>query len=216
MFLGHYAAAFAAKKFAPKASLGTLILAGQLLDLVWPIFLLLGFEHVRINPGSTKVTPLDFYHYPFTHSLLAAVVWGLAFALIYFYFTRQKTSAWVFGVLVLSHWFLDLIVHKPDLPLSFNGKILFGLGIWNYLSFTLLLEFSLFISGVIVYLKTTQRINPQSLYSFWLLVLFLVAIYIVNIITPPPPSEMAIAIAGLATWLFVPWGYYIDRHRKII
>jgi membrane-bound metal-dependent hydrolase YbcI (DUF457 family) len=145
MFLGHYAAAFAAKKFAPKVSLGTLILAGQLLDLVWPIFLLLGFEHVRINPGSTKVTPLDFYHYPFTHSLLAAVVWGLAFALIYFYFTRQKTSAWILGILVLSHWFLDLIVHKPDLPLSLNGKILLGLGIWNYLSFTLLLEFSLFI-----------------------------------------------------------------------
>ncbi len=216
MFLGHYAAAFAAKKFAPSVSLGTLILAGQLLDLVWPIFLLLGLEHVKIDPGNTKVTPLDFYDYPFTHSLFAVILWAIGFALFYLYFKRKKKEALVLGVLVISHWVLDLVVHRPDLPLTLNSKIFLGAGLWNSLPITLVLEFGLFILGIILYLKTTQNSDRKGTYSLWGLVLFLIEIYITNILSPPPPSEIAIGFAGLATWLFVPWGYYIDKHRKII
>lgn len=122
MFIGHVGAAFAAKRFAPKTSLGTLVFATGFLDLIWTIFLLFGIEHVRIAPGITRVTPFDFYDYPVSHSLLAVVGRSLAVALVYFAAKRYSTGAWVVGVCVLSHWFLDWIVHRPDLALWPGGN----------------------------------------------------------------------------------------------
>src|SRR6266852_7412816 len=121
MFIGHNALAFAAKRVAPKTSLGILTAAVMLVDLIWPIFLLLGIEHVRIEPGATKFTPLDFYDYPWTHSLLMGIVWGIAFGLIYWAITRYGRGAIIVALGVVSHWILDLIVHRPDLPLWPNG-----------------------------------------------------------------------------------------------
>ena len=117
MFIGHFGVAFAARKFAPRASLGTLILAAQFLDFLWPVLLLLGIEHARIVPGATKVSPLDFTDYPISHSLLMAFVWALIFGGIYYTFRRSSKSAIVVGAAVISHWILDFIVHRPDLQL---------------------------------------------------------------------------------------------------
>ena len=121
MFLGHFGVGFGAKAAAPKASLGTLFLAAQFVDLLWPTLLLVGLEKVVIAPGITRVTPLDFTDYPITHSLIAAIVWAALFAGAYFLMRKYPKGAWICGAAVLSHWVLDLLTHRPDLPLVPGG-----------------------------------------------------------------------------------------------
>ena len=146
MFIGHIAVGLAAKRLTPKTSLGTLLISVQCLDLVWPVMLLLGLEHVRIDPGNTVVTPLDFYDYPITHSLLGAAAWSLVLAGIYWLARRERRAALVIGAGVLSHWILDAISHRPDLLLIPGGQIKVGLELWNSLPATLLVEGSLFLA----------------------------------------------------------------------
>src|SRR5947207_2653415 len=154
MFIGHNAVAFAAKRAAPKTSLGVLTAAVMLIDLIWPIFLLVGLEHVRIDPGATRFTPLDFYDYPWTHSLLMSIIWGLAFALAYWIVTRSGRGAVTIALCVVSHWFLDLIAHRPDLPLWPDGPR-FGFGLWNYPAATMIIECAMFAGGVLIYVRST-------------------------------------------------------------
>ena len=130
MFIGHYGVALAAKRIAPRTSLALLVLAAQFLDLIWPIFLLLGFEHVRVVPGITRVQPFEFYDYPFSHSLTMALRWAVAVGLIYYLARRYVRGTWVVTVLVVSHWVLDFVSHRPDLPLWPGGPKV-GLGLWN-------------------------------------------------------------------------------------
>ena len=214
MFIGHYAVALAAKKAAPKVSLGTLFIAAQLVDLLWPLFLLLGLEHVRIDPGNTAFTPLDFHDYPITHSLVGAIGWSMLLAGAYYGFRREKRSAVVIGLVVFSHWILDLITHRPDLPLGLGGDQMFGLGLWNSLAGTLVVEIGLFAGGIVLYLKSTEAKDRTGRFAFWGLIGVLGLIHSGNIFGPPPPSDFAIAIAGNALWLFVLWAYWIDRHRE--
>lgn len=117
MFIGHFAVAFAAKRATPRTSLGTTFVAAQLADLLWPIFLLLGWERVRVTSSANPFLILDFTHYPWSHSLLMGVVWGVALGALYFAVTRNGRGAVIVGLLVPSHWVLDLFVHVPDLPL---------------------------------------------------------------------------------------------------
>src|SRR5271165_6989480 len=130
MFLGHYGLAFAAKRAAPAASLGTLTLAANLADCVWPILLLLGVERLRVVPGWMVTSPLDFESYPWSHSLATEVVAGVVFGLVVWVVRREARSAVVTGLLVPSHWFLDLPFHRPDLPVWPGGPKL-GFGLWN-------------------------------------------------------------------------------------
>jgi len=213
MFIGHYAVALAAKKAAPKVSLGTLFLSAQLVDLLWPLFLLIGIEHVRIDPGNTAVTPLDFYDYPITHSLLGAMLWSLAFGSVYYIFRREIKSSSVIALAVFSHWILDLVSHRPDLPLGFGGSAYLGLGLWNSVPATLAVETLLYASGVALYLSATRAKDRTGLIGFWTLALILLLIYFGNIFGPPPPSVSAIPIIGSAAWIFVLWAYWVDRHR---
>lgn len=213
MFLGHYGVALAAKKVAPRVSLGTLILSTQLADLLWPVFLLLGLEHVRIDPGNTTVTPLDFTDYPITHSLAGSLAWSVLLGVVYFLLRRHPRGAWVVGIGVFSHWVLDLLVHRPDLPLLPGSAARVGLGLWNSLPVTLVLEFGLLLAGVLLYTGATTPTDRTGRVALWALVGLLALIYLANVFGPPPPGETVIAYAGLAGWLFVPWGYWIDRHR---
>lgn len=213
MFIGHYAVALAAKKTAPKVSLGMLFLSAQLVDMLWPVFLILGFEHVRIDPGNTAVTPLDFYDYPLTHSLLANLIWSFSFALIYFAFNRSLMNSVVTGLCIFSHWILDFFTHRPDLPLAFGHNTYFGLGLWNSIIGTLAVEIALFAAGAFIYLRTTSPKDKTGFYGFWSLILSLFLIYLGNIFGPPPPNEFTIAIAGNASWLFILWAFWVDRHR---
>lgn len=213
MFIGHFALALAAKPVSPRTSLGTLFAAAQLADLVWPILLLLGLESVKVDPGNTAFTPLDFVSYPWTHSLLLAIAWAAGFALAYLGRARLARGAWVVGVLVLSHWALDFITHGPDLPLA-PGAAKVGLGLWNSVAATVILEGALFAAGVLVYARKTRPRDVVGRLAFWALVAFLVAIYIANILGPPPPSARAVSLVTLLMWLFIPWAIWIDRHRE--
>lgn len=213
MFIGHHAAGFAAKRLAPRVSLGTLFAAAMALDLIWPVLLLLDIEHVRIAPGNTAFTPLDFYDYPITHSLLSVIGWSLLFALIHFFAKKSWRDATVVGLAVLSHWVLDFITHRPDLPLWPGGPKV-GLGLWNNVAATVIIESLLFIGSVALYLRMTRARDRIGSIALWALIVFVVAIYILNLTSPPPPSAIAIGYAGLAAYLFVPWGVWIDRHRQ--
>ncbi|MBL7994709.1 hypothetical protein JNM05_05005 [bacterium] len=213
MFVGHYAVALAAKKAAPKVSLGTLFLAAQFVDLLWPMLLLVGLEHVRIDPGNTILTPLDFYDYPISHSLAAVIVWSVLFGSLIFFIRRDKKTSFVIGLCVFSHWILDLITHRPDLPLAFDRNLYFGLGLWNSPTGTVVVELGLFMVGTIMYVRATKSIDHIGAYGFWSLLSVLLLIYISNFLGPPPPNEFALTVVANAAWLFVIWAYWVDRHR---
>lgn len=214
MFIGHFAVGFAAKAAAPKVSLGTLFLAAQWIDLLWPTFLLLGLERVRVEPGATAVTPLVFEHYPYTHSLLAVLVWAALLALAHGLFRRDWRGAVLLGGLVLSHWVLDLLVHQPDLPLVPWGDVLLGLNAWSSLTLTLALEVPLFAFGVWLYARSTVALDASGRWGLWGLVAFLFVVHGGNLFGSPPPSVLAIAWLGQLQWLLVLWGYWVDRHRR--
>jgi membrane-bound metal-dependent hydrolase YbcI (DUF457 family) len=216
MFIGHYAVALAAKKVAPKVSLGTLFLSVQAADLVWPVLVLLGVEHVRVDPGNTAFTPLDFSHYPITHSLLGAAGWSILFGALYFFIRRYPRGAWIVGLGVFSHWALDFVVHRPDLQLVPWSVTRVGLGLWNSIPGTLALEIGMYLVGAAVYLRATAARDRVGRYALWTLLALLLIIYAGNAFGGQvPPSETAVAVLGLGTWLFVPWAYWIDRHRDM-
>ncbi|HET8799173.1 MAG TPA: metal-dependent hydrolase [Thermoanaerobaculia bacterium] len=213
MFLGHHAAGLAAKRLAPRVSLGTLFAASMAIDLIWPVMLLLGIESVRIDPGNTAFTPLDFHDYPITHSLLSVIGWGVLFGAIHWMFRRSTRDAFVVGAAVLSHWVLDFLTHRPDLPLWPGGPRV-GLGLWNNVAATIVVESLLFVGGLMLYLRMTRARDRIGSIALWALVIFSAAIYVANVTSPPPPNAEAIAWVGMAAWLFVPWGVWIDRHRE--
>jgi len=213
VFLGHFAAGLAAKKVSPYTSLGTLLLCAQLADLIWPTLVAGGIEQVAIAPGITRVTPLDFVHYPWSHSLLLTVLWGALFAAAYALLRRYPRGATVAFALVLSHWVLDLIVHRPDLPLAPGLDVRLGLGLWNSLPWTLALEAVLFSIGLYIYQANTEPIDRAGTWGLRAFAVLLAAIYAANVFGPPPPSVQAIAAVGHAQWLLVLFGYWIDRHR---
>ena len=215
MFIGHFGVGFGAKSAAPKVSLGSLFLAAQFIDLLWPTLLLLGIERVRIVPGATAVTPLMFDHYPVSHSLLAVLGWALLVGGVYLALRRDRIGALVLGVLVLSHWGLDALVHRPDLPLYPGGATLVGLDAWSSLPVTLALELPLFALGLWLYSRATSPADATGRWGLVALVVFLLVSYAGNLLGPPPPSAEAIAWVGHSQWLLVLWGYWIDKHRHV-
>src|SRR4029077_2505347 len=215
MFIGHSAFAFVSKRAAPRGSLGVYTAAVMLPDLIWPIFLLLGIEHVRIQPGATRFTPLDFYDYPWTHSLLMTVAWGLFFGGIYMAMTSYLRGAVWVTLGVVSHWVLDFVVHRPDLPLYPQGPK-FGLGLWNSPPATIVIESAMFAVAVLLYRSGTQPIDRIGSIGMWSFIIALALIYIANASGNPPPSERAVAYVALAGWLLPFWAAWFDRHRQPI
>jgi membrane-bound metal-dependent hydrolase YbcI (DUF457 family) len=214
MFIGHYAVALAAKRASPATSLGTLVAAAATLDLIWPALVLAGIERVAIAPGATVVTPLDFQYYPWSHSLLMSLVWAGLFGAMYFYKRRLLLGAAVVASLVVSHWILDAVVHRPDLPLLPGGEARIGLGLWNSLLGTLVVELALFAIGMVLYLRASaarDRIGTWGLNGLVVCILFA---YGGAVLGPPPPNAMAIAWTDLGQWLFVAWAAWVDRHRR--
>ena len=215
MFIGHFGVGFAAKSLAPKVSLGSLLLAAQFIDLLWPTLLLFGLERVRIEPGATVVTPLVFEHYPISHSLAAVLGWAVLVGAVYLLLRRERIGALVLGVLVLSHWGLDAIVHRPDLPLFPGSATVVGMDAWSSLPLTLAIELPLFALGVWLYARATSAKDAVGRWGFVGLVVFLLLVYGANLFGAPPPSSTAIAWAGQLQWLLVFWGYWIDKHRQV-
>ncbi|UOF00597.1 hypothetical protein [Bdellovibrio reynosensis] len=214
MFLSHFGVAFAAKKIAPKISLGTLVLGCQLMDLVWPMLVLLGIEKVSVQPGATAYNYLNFESYPYSHSLVGSLLLSALAAIVYFLVNPKKLCAVILGAVVFSHWILDYISHRPDLPITDDLSQKVGLGLWNSIPATVFVELLFFFVGVFIYLKsyppkTTARKIGLAVFAAFLLTIFGFASF-----GPPPPSEatgIMIAAPALAMWIFVPWAMWIDR-----
>jgi hypothetical protein len=214
VFIGHFAVGFAAKRLAPRTSLGLLMLATLFLDALWPVFLLAAVERVRIDPGNTAFTPLDLHDYPYSHSLLMAVVWSLAVAGVGFLARRNGKLAWLLAGAVFSHWVLDFVTHRPDLPLAPGSARFAGLGLWNSIVGTVVVEGAMFGIGVALYARATRPTRRSGTVVLVALVSLLTILYLIDLVGPPPPSPTAIAVVGLcSTLVFVPWAIWIDRNR---
>lgn len=190
------------------------VAAAFALDLVWPLLLLAGVEHVRVSPGDTAFTGLAFERYPWTHSLALVIIWSI----IAFQLTRSilggKRTAAVVGVLVLSHWLLDFVVHRPDLPLWPAGPRV-GLGLWQSVPATFAVEGVLFLVGLAAYLRATTARDAIGRWGLVGLLVVTVGIWVLQPWSPPPPSAKAVAAGGLALWVLLPWARLVDVHRRL-
>ena len=214
MFIGHFALSFAAKRVAPRVGLAVLFAAAAFADLLWPLLVAAGLEQVRIDPGNTAVTPLDFVSYPYSHSLLMLVVWGLAFGFAYRASTGEHGRALtVLGALVVSHWVLDFITHRPDMPLYPGGPRL-GLGLWNSVAGTVAIEASMFALGVWTYATATRPRDKTGSWAFISLTVLLLVSYGANLVSAPPPSVTALVTTSvIGTVVLLLWTWWADRHR---
>jgi len=208
VFLGHIAVGLAGKRAAPTVSLATWLASVQLLDLLWPIFLLAGLEHVRIAPGITRFTPLDFYDYPITHSLVGSVGWAAIFAGGWMLSRKNGRVALLLAAGVVSHWVLDAISHRPDVPVLPGGPYV-GLGLWNSVPATLAVELTMFAVGLTLYVRGGGAGRRRV--SFWLMMAFLTIVYFGAAFGPPPPDARTLAWSALSIWLLVPWAWQADR-----
>jgi len=212
MFVGHYSAAFAAKSVESKIPLWVLFVAVQLADVFWSVFVWMGIERVRIVPGITASNPLDLYYMPYTHSLVAAALWSLAAYIAYRLWKKggagMKAAALV-AVAVFSHWVLDFVVHRPDLPLWDNSAKV-GLGLWNYPAPAFLLEATLMFAGLVWYLRSTRALSTLGRFGMLAFGVFMLAVHSMAFFGSPPTSPgmaagMAlgsyVVLAAIAGWL---------------
>lgn len=215
MFIGHFAVGFAAKRFAPRASLAPLLAAALFPDLLWPWLLLLGWERVRIDPGNTVFTPLDFAYYPWSHSLLMCGVWASAFAWIYHRMAHYRPGAIAIWIGVMSHWVLDWVTHRPDMPLYPGGPRL-GLGLWSSVTGTMVVEILMLAIGVGMYARTTRSVDRIGRYAFLLYVVLLLVLYVGDRSSAPPARVAEIVWPGIiAEATLLAWAWWFDRHRAL-
>ena len=212
MFIGHYGLALAAKRAAPRVSLGTSIAAAQLVDLIWPVLLLVGLEHVSIVPNANPFLRLSFDSYPWTHSLLMGVVWAVIAGSGYAALRGDRRGGVIVGSLVVSHWVLDWLTHVPDLPLYPGGPRV-GLGLWRSMSGTMVVEAVIFVVGLAMYARATRPTDRTGRWALVGFVAFLAVLYVANAYGPPPTSASAIAWGALGGWLVPLFGWWVDRHR---
>ncbi len=214
MFIGHFALGYAAKRWVPQLSLVVLFGAAVFADLLWPLLVALGIEQVRIVPGITASTPLEFISYPYSHSLVALILWG---ALAGWMCRRPPQSRRAFLVvlaLVVSHWVLDLVTHIPDLPL-YPGGVKYGLGLWNSVVGTLVVEIVMFAIGVFIYVRATKAADAIGKWAFVGVTGFLLIGFLVNAIGTPPPSVTALWVVALVLGgLTLVLAWWADRHRS--
>jgi len=196
MFVGHYSVAFAAKKADASIPLWVLFLAVQWLDVMWAPLVLLGIEKVRIVPGFTATNPLDLYYMPYTHSLVAAILWSAAVAGVYAAIRHANTrTSLLLGLAVFSHWILDFIVHVPDMPLYDNSSKV-GLGLWNAPILAFGLEAALLFGAIAMYLRAGYARGP-AIITFGVVMLGIQAYVFFG---PPPASPSAAAASALAAY----------------
>jgi hypothetical protein len=213
MFVGHLALALGAKKIEPRVPLGAAVAASYGLDLLWPILLLFGAESVRVQVGDTAFTNLSFTSYPWSHSLLLVAGWsGLTMLVARRAYGSARISK-ILGGLVLSHWVLDVITHRPDLPLWPGGPVV-GLGLWNSIAATVVVEGTLLAAGLWLYLRASTARDRIGRLALTILVAVTSLIWVSQPWSPPPPSAAAVAWGALILWLLPVWAGWIDAHRQ--
>ena len=213
MFVGHFAVGFLAKRVALRVSLPALFAAVSLLDILWPLFIVLGVEHARIVPGITAASPLDLYDFPWSHSLVTALLWSALFAAPWLVKKRVRDALVVAGC-VFSHFVLDLVTHRPDLPLAPGVDEKYGFGLWNALVPAVLVEAALFAAGVAVYVRGTRATGRWGTWGLGAFVALMTLSWLSGVFGPPPPGIQVVAVSAL---VFVPitlaWARAIDRAR---
>lgn len=216
MFVGHYGPAFAAKAAKRSIPLWVLFLAVQLVDIAWAVLVLLGVEKVRVAPGITAANPLDFTYFPYTHSLAGAAAWAVAAGIMYRLLRRSDgaAGALIVGAAVFSHWVLDWLVHRPDLPL-YDDTLKVGLGLWNHPIPALLLELAILFAGLVLYLRSTEPVSRAGRYGMAVFVAVLALLQAVSLLGPPPPSDKVPPLMGLVLYLgLTAIAYRLDRLRR--
>jgi membrane-bound metal-dependent hydrolase YbcI (DUF457 family) len=214
MFIGHFAVGYGSKRFAPRAPLWALVAAPLLADILWTVFLLTGWEHARIAVGDTRFTPLDLYDYPWSHSLVMLMVWGAVLGGAYFLWKREWAGVAAIWIGVVSHWVLDWITHRADMPL-YPGGPKFGLGLWNSIAATMVVETVMLVAGVWVYATATRARDWIGRYVFWGYVVALMVFYVADRFGGPPESMREIDWTGvIATVVMLGWAGWFDAHRE--
>jgi hypothetical protein len=204
MFVGHFGVSFAVKRRAPDVPLWLLFIAVQFLDVLWGILVLLGIEKVSVVPGHMKLSPLDLYYMPYTHSLTAALTWSLLGAVAFRVWRGREhgeSAVWV-GVAVFSHWLLDLPMHGPDLPLV-GDRFKVGLGLWNHPLAAIALELAVFTTGLLIYARSTQARSAAGTYGLWTFAVALVALQFATMFGPLPSSNVAIGASLFLTYILI-------------
>jgi len=216
MFIGHHAAGFAAKRFAPRVSLATLQIAAVFPDLLVFGLLIFGIEHIRITPGITAFSWLDAQDIAISHSLAMDVIWSALLGGGYFLRRRDARGAWVICALVLSHWVFDFLSHRPDMPLAPGVDLRLGLGLWYSLPATFVVEGALWIAGLALYIRTTTPKTRLGTVAFCVLVGLLTMAFITMPFRSAPPSVMrAVVMAGVPLSLVLALSFGVDRLRAI-
>ncbi|MGH9972235.1 MAG: hypothetical protein ACREBG_31195 [Pyrinomonadaceae bacterium] len=214
MLVGHFGVAFVAKRVEPQISLGTLVMAAMLPDLLWPIFTIAGLEYKSDKSGTATNSQLLA---PISHSLLMVAIWAALFAAVYFlyryYRTHQKfwRHSLILFMAVLSHWLLDSISHKH--PLAPGTNKLFGLELWSSLPATIVVEGGFWLLALIIYARATHSVGRAGVYAFWPVVAFLTFVWITNIRTGAPPPETVFG-SLIFFLLLVAWAYWMNRARS--
>jgi hypothetical protein len=215
MFIGHFAVGFASKRFAPRTSFALLLAAPLLSDILWPVLLLLGWEHARIDPGNTKYSPLNLYDFPWSHSLVMCCIWATLFAGVYYAVSRYRPGAVAIWIGVVSHWVLDWISHGRDMPL-YPGGAKYGLGLWNSIRGTMAVEIAMFAIGVGLYVSATRPRDRIGRWAFIAFVALNFGLYIADRYSPPPANISQVAWSGvIASVIMLPWAWWFDHHRDI-
>ncbi len=217
MFVGHYAASLALKKFEKRASLGVLFLAVQFVDILFFPLVLLGVERVNIVENFTQSTHFELEYMPFTHSLLASILWAAAaYVLFRWVFVKKNSVAIVVALAVFSHWLLDLIVHTPDLPLWSDASLKLGFGLWNSAIGTYAIEAALLLSALWLYMRSTSATTAVGKYGMPVFVIFLLSVNVVNIFGPlQGDSKTVLSISALSSYfLFAAVAFWLDTKRS--
>lgn len=215
MFIGHFAVGFAGKRVAPRTNIALLLAAALFLDVLWPIFVLLGWEQVRIDPGNTRYTPLDFVSYPWSHSLVMSMLWATLLAAAYFLATRYRQGALMIWIAVVSHWILDWITHAQDMPI-FPGGPRFGLTLWNSIAGTMIVELLMFAVGVGLYVQVTRARDRIGRFALLAYIVLLLIAYVGDRFSDPPSSVGEVAWLGvIASAVLIPWAWWFERHREL-
>jgi len=214
MLVGHVAVGLLAKRIEPKISLGTGIWAALFADLAWCVFLIAGIEQVRIGPVRGAAHYLEAVNIAWSHSLLTDVVWAALFAAVYFVRRRYRRGAMVLFAAVLSHWLLDFAGHGPDMPLAPGANRYFGLGLWNSIPATLVVEGGFWLLAIVLYARATHPKRRAGSYVFWLGIAFLTLTWYNNLAGSPPPDPRTMGISSLIFFsAIVAWGYWMNRLR---
>jgi membrane-bound metal-dependent hydrolase YbcI (DUF457 family) len=216
MLVGHFGVSLVAKRVAPKASLGILMLASVLPDLLARALFLAGIEHAHIHPGITRTNSLEMYDIAISHSLATAALWGALLAAAYFLWRRHSRASWAILGLVLSHWLLDFISHRPDMPLTPGVHHYFGLGLYNSPLGILLVEGLIWLGGIIIFARATRARKRAGVWLFWGVVVLLTVLWVATLGGSSPPDLRRAGISSLIFFsLVVLWAYLVDSLRSV-